>query len=125
MTSIWTFFTDLASSLESSLQVLQTLFLIVHTETGSHVLFGIEDWSPLIQVAPQQEMALDVIEFTFLNIFGQTNDQSRIYQKLDTTVTDLLACFQEIPDVSKLLTCMKSIILGIPVQVRWKSYSHH
>ena len=95
----------------------------MRTEEGSHVLFRIEDWSPLVHVGPQQEMALDVMIFTFLNILTQTKDQSIVHHKLNTTIMALLSRFQEIPDVSKLFACLRSIISMIPIIVRWIRYS--
>ena len=80
------------------------------------MLLSIEDWSPLVEVAPMQPMALDVIRFALTNGASSPDLVRKVMERLDDIVSPLLVSFRD-SEPGPLLECLAFLFTRLPPEV--------
>jgi Neurochondrin len=105
------------SSPETTTLILQTLLTFASWPAGAERLLGVEDWSPLLEVAPQQPLAVDIIKFALINGALQPNLLQQVRERLDRVVPALIVNFRGSTN-SPLLELLADIFTKLPPEVR-------
>ncbi|KAI1000461.1 hypothetical protein K3495_g7736 [Podosphaera aphanis] len=82
------------SSTETSRLILQSLMIIVSQPEGSIKLLSIEDLSPLTELATQEPMALDILQYAWLNAAATSNGADLVRTSIDKLIPNLTKSFQ-------------------------------
>jgi hypothetical protein len=93
------------SSGETEELILQTVLSLVSQPAGAAAFNGIEDLSPLTELAPSRPMVLDILTFAWLQ--QQSNatlpqDKQRLTKKIDKTIMALVSSFKGADPVTLL-----------------------
>jgi hypothetical protein len=96
--------------------ILQTLLSFASGRNGAERLLGVEDWSPLVEIAPQQHLAVDVLRFAFINGAARP-DLLPVRLRLDKAVPVLITSFRDSP-ASPLLELLADLFTKLPPEVR-------
>ncbi|KAL0931678.1 DUF1941 family protein [Colletotrichum truncatum] len=83
----------LQSSGETSDLILQTILTLVAFPEGAKVFAEIEDISPLIEIAPGNPLALQIITFAYINCMDILGDTTALKTKIDSTILSLISSF--------------------------------
>ncbi|KAE9367462.1 DUF1941-domain-containing protein [Stipitochalara longipes BDJ] len=84
----------LQSSPETTELILQTLLTIVSQPEGAVELLGVVDLSPLIEIASQYPLALDVIKYTWLNASTILDETQHVRESVDNVIPSLVVIFK-------------------------------
>ncbi|KUI64855.1 Uncharacterized protein C16C4.02c [Cytospora mali] len=74
--------------------ILQTLLTLVSYPDGAKGFVGIEDVSPLVEIAPSHPLVLDVFLYAYAQSAPLVDDQSRLRTNIGKTVQSLIASFK-------------------------------
>jgi hypothetical protein len=66
----------------------------VNSLEGSHIFVNVEDVSPLTEVAPTHEQAMDILRYSWLNSMENTSDQAALMTQMNTAINSLSASFK-------------------------------
>lgn len=105
--------------------LLQTLLSCVSQLSGASELLLIEDLSPLIEIAPNQSMALDVLSYAWSTALSDLSLVRNVAASLDKTVPKLLLSFKGTDSVT-LLKCIGDTLPNLdstvlPSEPKWLS----
>ncbi|KAH0562935.1 hypothetical protein GP486_002495 [Trichoglossum hirsutum] len=104
----------LGSSSETAALILQTLLTFASGRNGAERLLAVEDWSPLVEIAPQQQLAVDVLRFAFIN--GAAGpDLLPVRLRLDKVIPVLVVGFRDSP-ASPLLELLADLFTKLPLE---------
>ncbi|KAI9768021.1 MAG: hypothetical protein M1840_005333 [Geoglossum simile] len=103
----------LRSSSETTGLILQTLLTFASWPVGAARLLGVGDWSPLLEVAPQQPLAIDVIKFVLINGAFQPGLLQQVRLRLDAVVPALIVNFRG-SATSPLLELLADLFVKLP-----------
>ena len=81
----------------------------------------VEDWSPLVEIAPQQQLALEIVKYTLLTTNRQSSETAKVRKKLNSTVPALVVVFRDASDVNSLLDFMNEVLTSLSIEVRLQS----
>ncbi|KAI9731584.1 MAG: hypothetical protein M1834_004705 [Cirrosporium novae-zelandiae] len=103
--------TDHGSPPDTTIQVMQILLTLASAPRGASTILTVQDWSPLIEITPQQPLALDTIKHAFL--LGATTDHEveNNQNKLDDIVPSILVAFRGI-NPTPLFLSLSDILSG-------------
>lgn len=104
------------SSPETTKLILQSLLTFVSQLEGALELLNIKDLSPLIEIAPQQSIALDILFYAWSNASADSTESQNIIQQVDDVVLKLLLSFESTDGVT-LLHFMGNIIPKLTFEV--------
>ncbi|KAK7952522.1 uncharacterized protein PG986_008250 [Apiospora aurea] len=113
----------LCSAGETTDVILKTLLTLTSSPEGGRVFSEAEDWSPLIEIAPKQPYALAVLSWSWLHAASSTKDRSSLRDRIDRTISALIASYKGTDAVTLLDFIDKA--LGrldddlIPVNPQW------
>ncbi|ETS76766.1 hypothetical protein PFICI_12153 [Pestalotiopsis fici W106-1] len=80
------------SSEETTDFIVKTLLTIVSSSSeGSDALAAVQDWSPLIEIAPKQPLVLSILSWTWIN---GTHDAKVMSQRIDECISSLCASYK-------------------------------
>jgi hypothetical protein len=105
------------SSSETATLILQTLLTFASGQSGAERLLSVEDWSPLLEIASQQSLAIDVVKFIFLNGAARLDLLLQVRSRLDGVIPALIAGFRDLP-VLPLLELLADLFTKLPPEVR-------
>ncbi|PMD40381.1 DUF1941-domain-containing protein [Hyaloscypha variabilis F] len=74
--------------------ILETLLTIVSQPEGAIELLNVQDTSPLIEIASQYPLVLDVIKYTWLNASSLLGETQAVLENVDKIVPNLLVVFK-------------------------------
>jgi Neurochondrin len=83
-----------SSSAESTKLILQTLLTIVSQPEGAVELLHIQDLSPLIEIASQDPLVLEIIKYTWLNASTISDEIQVVREKVDRVIPALVVVFK-------------------------------
>lgn len=95
---------------------MQTLLTIVSQLEGALELLKTDDLSPLIEIAPQQPLALDILHYTWSNASTNPLESRNIIRQADEVVPKLLLSFKG-TDAVTLLNFMGNTIPKLEFEV--------
>ncbi|KAK0385817.1 hypothetical protein NLU13_6994 [Sarocladium strictum] len=84
----------LHTSPESTELLLQLLQTLVSSQAGANVFVGLEDISPLTEIAPSYAAAMDVLNFAWLNAMENQEVRTSLRAQIDTGVQSLASSFR-------------------------------
>lgn len=85
--------TDRNSSKETTDFILKTLLTIVSSSAeGSDALAAVQDWSPLVEIAPKQPLVLSILAWTWTN--GNRSNTKAAPEKIDECISSLCASYK-------------------------------
>ncbi|KAM0812470.1 putative DUF1941 family protein [Seiridium cardinale] len=112
----------LQSSEETTDLILKTLLTIVSSSSeGSSAFDVVDDWSPLVEIAPKQPMVLSILAWSWIN--GINSDRTAAATRINDTIGALCASYKGTDGVtlldflSKLLSRLDSGL--IPKNPTW------
>ncbi|KAK6067677.1 hypothetical protein SCUP234_10396 [Seiridium cupressi] len=112
----------LQSSEETTDFILKTLLTIVSSSSEGSSAFGaVDDWSPLVEIAPKQPMVLSILAWSWIN--GINSDRTAAATRINDTIGALCASYKGTDGVtlldflSKLLSRLDSDL--IPKNPPW------
>ncbi|OIW33509.1 DUF1941-domain-containing protein [Coniochaeta ligniaria NRRL 30616] len=85
--------------------LLQTLLTLVSQPGGASVLLGLDDLSPLIEIAPSQPLVLDIFSMACALLQGQATtpeEKSKLMAKIDSIIQGLVLSFKGTDGVTLL-----------------------
>ncbi|ESZ97792.1 hypothetical protein SBOR_1801 [Sclerotinia borealis F-4128] len=82
------------SSPETTQLILQTLLTIVSQVDGSLEFLKIEDLSPLIEIAPQYPLVLDILNYTWANGSTINTEVQAVHRSINKVIPNLLVVFK-------------------------------
>jgi hypothetical protein len=88
---------DITSSSEETTQlILQTLLTLVSSSLeGAQAVAEIEDWSPLIEIAPNLQYVLDILAWSWIRSSSpQSENQDAFRTRIDEAFTALVASYK-------------------------------
>ncbi len=97
-------------------QILQILVTLGSTPKGSLTLLSAKSWPQLLKAVPEHSLAMDVVEYTFLTAASQSIDQSLFWDKLDGTLSILVA-LEDARDFTSFFESLNRILTASPVRV--------
>jgi hypothetical protein len=80
-----------SESTELLLQLLQTL---VSSQAGASIFIAIEDISPLTEIAPSHESAMNVLSLAWLSAMAVPEQQSLLRTQIDVALQSLASSFR-------------------------------
>ncbi|KAI9826392.1 MAG: hypothetical protein M1832_000309 [Thelocarpon impressellum] len=80
------------SSPQTTTQILQTLLTFSSRPRGAVALWHVDDMSPLVEIAPQQPLSLDVIRYMILH---QPVEEEDLTDKLHGLISALVLAFRD------------------------------
>lgn len=104
------------SSDETTQLVLQTLLTLVSREEGAKEFVVVDDVSALIEIAPSQALALDIILYAYSQSAAFTEDTASMRSKVDAIVRSLVASFKG-TDAVILLTFLAELLRRLSPEV--------
>ncbi|KAK8090150.1 hypothetical protein PG997_005111 [Apiospora hydei] len=113
----------LCSPGETTDVILKTLLTLTSNPEGGRVFAEAEDWSSLIEIAPKQPYALAILSWSWLHAASSTKDRSSLRDRIDKTISALIASYKGTDAVTLLDFIDKA--LGrldddlIPVNPQW------
>ncbi|MCJ1265164.1 hypothetical protein MMC22_005039 [Lobaria immixta] len=102
-------------------QILQILLTLASKQTGSTVILCSERWAHLVDFAPQDDLALDVIKFAFLNTPSEVLQKPDILRKVNETLSHMVSPYRSTAMHPQLFQALHEIFSLLPLSVR--SYS--
>ncbi|KAK8124781.1 uncharacterized protein PG998_000540 [Apiospora kogelbergensis] len=84
----------LCSSGETTDVILKTLLTLVSKPEGGRAFSAAQDWTPLIEIAPKQPYALAIISWSWLHTASNTKDRSSLRDRIDQTISALIASYK-------------------------------
>ncbi|KAI9841020.1 MAG: hypothetical protein M1837_001050 [Sclerophora amabilis] len=90
------------SSSETTTMILQILLTLASENRGAISLLGLEDLSPLIEIAPQQVLVFEVFKYAFLTAGSGADSGPDSFAKFDDIVVSLLPSFRNAEVLSLL-----------------------
>lgn len=108
------------SSDETIKLVLQTLLTLVSREEGAKEFVAIDDVSALVEIAPSQPLALDILLYAYSQSATFTEDAASMRSKIDKIIQSLIASFKG-TDAVTLLAFLAELLRRIDPQVRGHS----
>ncbi|KAJ9134426.1 DUF1941 family protein [Pleurostoma richardsiae] len=106
----------LSSSEATTQLILQTLLTLVSFPEGAQVFAGVDDLSPLIEIAPSQPLVLDILEFAWLNSMTVVQDATALSSRIDKSIQSLVASFKG-TDAVTLLTFLAKLLGNLDTHV--------
>ena len=82
------------SSGETTDVILKTLLTLVSKPEGGRAFSAAQDWTPLIEIAPKQPYALAIISWSWLHTASNTKDRSSLRDRIDQTISALIASYK-------------------------------
>ncbi|SLM39367.1 hypothetical protein LPUS_09893 [Lasallia pustulata] len=107
----------LIKSSSDTIQILQVLLTFASTQKGASGLLQVEDWSPLLEIGPQEPLVLDIVKYTFLNAASKNDQESSIARKLSAKISTLILAFRDTPSFGLLLDCLRVSLTTVPTEV--------
>lgn len=84
----------LHSSKETTQLVLQTLLTLVSRVEGAKEFVAVDDVSSLVEIAPSQPLALDILLYAYAQSAAFTEDRTSMQSKVDNIIQGLVASFK-------------------------------
>ena len=81
------------------MQLLQTL---VSSPAGAQIFSGVDDLSPLTEIAPTHAIVLDILYLSWLNAMTVTKDKSGLAAQIDKVIQSLVSSFTSTDAVTLL-----------------------
>lgn len=78
---------------ETTRLILQLLHTLASSPEGARVLVGIQDLSPLTEIAPSHALVLDILRFAWLNGMAGVEDKRALSRRIDETTQSLASSF--------------------------------
>ncbi|RFU29995.1 hypothetical protein B7463_g6371, partial [Scytalidium lignicola] len=82
------------SSKSSTELILQTLLTLVSQVEGALELMKLDNWSPLIEIALEHPLVLDIISYTWMNASTVNSESSNVRRSIDLVMPNLLLVFR-------------------------------
>ncbi|KAM4055316.1 neurochondrin domain-containing protein [Hirsutella rhossiliensis] len=113
----------LHSSEETTKLVLQLLHTLASSPEGARALVGVQDLSPLTEIAPANALVLDILRFAWLNSMAGVEDKRALSHRIDETIQSLTSSFTG-TDAITLLEFLASFLRQadstiLPTEPRW------
>ena len=86
-------------------------------ESGAQALWNIDDLSPLIEITPQQPLALDVIVYMALNRYKGLAKSITSPETVAKTLTSLVFAFRDTSEPQTLFESLTKIFTSLPYEV--------
>ncbi|EQL00194.1 hypothetical protein G6O67_006192 [Ophiocordyceps sinensis] len=83
----------LHSDEETTRLILQLLHTLASSPEGARVLVGVQDLSPLTEIAPSHALVLDILRFAWLNGMAGVEDKRALSRRIDETTQSLASSF--------------------------------
>jgi len=96
--------------------ILQTLLTFVSQLEGALELLNAKDLSPLIEIAPQQSIALDILFYAWSNVSADSTESQNILRQVNEVIPKLLLSFKGTDGVT-LLSFMGNTIPKLTFEV--------
>ncbi|KAL1843774.1 hypothetical protein VTJ49DRAFT_7484 [Mycothermus thermophilus] len=106
----------LHSSQDTARLILETLISLVSQPEGARVFVGVQDLSPLTEMAPSQRLALDTLLHASLSAMTPDTDKASLRSKIDSTIASLAASFTG-TDAVTLLSFLADLIPRLEPEV--------
>ncbi|KAK8041975.1 hypothetical protein PG993_006498 [Apiospora rasikravindrae] len=84
----------LCSSGETTDIILRTLLTLVSKPEGGRVFSEAQDWTSLTEIAPKQPYALAILSWSWLHAASITKDRSGLRDRIDKTISSLIASYK-------------------------------
>ena len=107
---------DKYSSEETTKLILEALATIVNSPQGSKVFEGVDDLSPLTELAPSQPLSLDILSLAWLNSTSSAQDTEDFSLKIDKTIQALVSSFKG-TDAVTLLAFLSHTLRNLEIEV--------
>jgi hypothetical protein len=91
---------------------------LVSQQDGAKVFAEIEDLSPLTETASTQPLALDALQYAWLNAMTATTDKPSLRSKIDSTIGSLVSSFKG-TDAVTLLSFLASLLPRLEPEVSY------
>ncbi|KAH0544933.1 hypothetical protein FGG08_001013 [Glutinoglossum americanum] len=101
------------SSPETTTMILRTLLTFSSGEKGPEKLLSVEDWSPLLEIAPQQSLATSILKFVFIKGAARPDLLPQVRQRLGGTLPALILAFRD-SSSSLLLELLADLFKMLP-----------
>ncbi|KAI9723390.1 MAG: hypothetical protein M1812_001274 [Candelaria pacifica] len=101
------------SSAETTTQILQVLVTIASSKHGAAKILEVEDLSPILEIAPETPLALEVLKFAFINAGTQLDLELPIQKSLRDTIPKIALGFRG-GDISLLLSVLADVFTRLP-----------
>ena len=88
-------------------------------ESGAQALWNIDDLSALIEITPQQPLALDVIVYMALNRYRSVAKPITSAETVAKTLTSLVFAFRNTSEPQTLFESLSKIFTSLPYEVRY------
>ncbi|RDL34319.1 Uncharacterized protein BP5553_07447 [Venustampulla echinocandica] len=90
--------------------ILQSLLTIVSQPEGALEMLRVQDLSPLIEIATQHSLVLDILSYTWLNASTVNTEIPAVRQSIDNVLTKLVVVFKQ----TDAVTLMQSVADFLP-----------
>lgn len=104
------------SSEDTTQLILQTLLTLVSYPAGAKEFVGIEDVSPLVEIAPTHPLVLNVFLHAYSQAATLAKDQPSLRSNIDKTVQSLVASFKG-TDAVTLLSFLDQLLRRLDPEV--------
>ena len=112
------------SSQDTTLQILQILISIASTPNGARALLEVKDWTPILELVPQQHHVLDIVKAAYSGI-GNDENLGFAQEKLDRTMLSLVSSFSETDDAILFISWLSDLLKALPARVSIPVLSHN
>ncbi|KZF21615.1 DUF1941-domain-containing protein [Xylona heveae TC161] len=104
------------SSPETTTQILQVLLAFSSTTAGASTLFHVDDLSPLLEITPQDRLALDVIQYALVNGITSDDASETEKQRFEAIISSLVLSFRDAP-ADLLLETLADLFMRLPEDI--------
>lgn len=88
---------------------MQTILTVVSQPEGALELLQLDDFSALIEIAPQYHLVLDIFSYTWLNASTIDAEIAAVRENIDKVIPVLLSAFQQTDGVT-LIGCLGKVL---------------
>jgi hypothetical protein len=103
--------------------ILRTLLTFASGQSGAEKLLSVEDWSPLLEIAPQQPLAIDILKFVLVNGAARPDLLVQVRLRIDEVVPALILGFRNL-STSSLLELLADLFTKLYPEVRMERFKN-